>query len=130
MSKVPFTPAGFKELEMKLYAMDDLSLRQEAEDVNADYISWVQANVTLNTDQVYYLEGLDNIFIAQLGSRAAIAFVNRLPLNLELPPDYLSLLATDEEGKWFLDKSTIIASSIPNGPINATGELIYEMQFE
>lgn len=130
MNKVPFTPAGFKQLEAWLYALNNTELRLEADAVNADYIDWVTNHVTLNDDQVDFLNGLDALFIAALGSKAAIAFVNRLPLNLELPDNYALLTAEKKTGKWFLDKSSIMASNTPNGALLATGELTYEMQFE
>lgn len=130
MAKVPFTPAGFQELENQLYTLNDNDLRQEAEDVNANYIAWVNDHVIINTAQMQYLLDLDNLFIASLGAKAAIAFINRLPLNLVLPDNYQVLNGNDDEGKWFLDKSTIVASNTPTGSLLATGELIYEMQFE
>ena len=130
MNKVSFTPAGFKELEGWLNALSNAELRMEADDVNADYIDWVNNHVTLNDDQVDFLNNLDPLFIAALGANASIAFINRLPLNLELPDNYSLLNVEKKTGKWFLDKSSIVASNTPNGSLLATGELIYEMQFE
>lgn len=126
MEKIPFTPQGFATLQAELYALPDPALQAEADAVFNDYVSWVQDHVILNADQVTYLEGLAAVFIAQLASRASIAFINRLPLILVLPPNYS---ATDV-GKWFLDGSTIVALNSPGQAVTATGELIYEMQFE
>ncbi len=129
MEKVAFTPSGFKQLETQLYELSDSDLLAEANAVLADYISWADNHIILNTAQISYLNGLDPLFIASLASKAAIAFVNRLPLNLVLPADY----DADEDegrGKWFLDSSTITASSSPDSSVQATGELIYEFEIE
>lgn len=131
MEKVPFSPAGFKQLETQLYALDDTALRAEALAVLGDYIGWVDDHVVLNSAQVDYLRSLDEIFIASLAANAAIAFVNRLPLNLVLPYDYEVL---DDEnkgrGKWLVDASTIAPSSAPEEPVAATGELVYSIEYE
>jgi hypothetical protein len=129
MEKVAFSQAGFKQLESHLYELNDTALKAEANAVLADYITWVDDHVILDTAQIVYLQSLDNIFIASLAAKAATAFVNRLPLNLVLPPDYNQ---ADEEkrGKWFLDSSTIAASATPGEPVSATGELIYEFEYE
>ncbi|WP_298938720.1 hypothetical protein [uncultured Dysgonomonas sp.] len=127
MEKVAFTPAGFKQLETQLHELSDSALLAEANAVLADYISWADDHIIFSTAQISYLNGLDSFFIATLASNAAIAFVNRLPLNLVLPDDY------DEEegrGKWFLDSSTITASNTPGEPAHATGELIYTFEIE
>ncbi|MNJ95306.1 hypothetical protein D3C87_130160 [compost metagenome] len=128
MEKVTFTPNGFKQLETQLYALSDTDLSDQANSVLADYITWVDDHIILNALQINYLNGLDALFVASLASNAAIALVNRLPLNLVLPDDY------DEEsegrGKWFLDSSTIEVSNTPGEPVTATGELIYTFEIE
>ncbi|MGE8426310.1 MAG: hypothetical protein ACN6O7_00470 [Sphingobacterium sp.] len=128
MEKVTFTPDGFNDLQTALYALTNAELEIEANAVFTDYISWVKDHIILNTAQVNYLEGLDTVFIAQLASRASIAFLNRLPLNLILPPGYDPSLPT--VGKWFLDGSTIQVLNSPGQAVTATGELIYEIQIE
>ncbi|WP_333624266.1 hypothetical protein [Sphingobacterium siyangense] len=128
MEKVSFTPDGFDDLQTALYALSNAELEIEANAVFTDYVTWVKDHFILNTAQVSYLEGLDTLFIAQLASRAAIAFINRLPLNLILPPGYDPSLPT--VGKWFLDGSTIVVLNSPGQAVSATGELIYEIQFE
>ncbi|WP_313491946.1 MULTISPECIES: hypothetical protein [Sphingobacterium] len=123
MEKVAFTPEGFKQLEAQLYDLSDSELLDEANAILADYITWADEHIILNTAQISYLNSLDNLFIASLASKAAIAFVNRLPINLVLPDDY-----DDEEegrGKWFFDNSTISANNTSGEPVVATGELIY-----
>ena len=123
MEKVAFTPAGFKQLESQLYQLSDSALLAEANAILADYITWADEHIILNDAQISYLNSLDDFFIASLASKAAIAFVNRLPLNLVLPEYY----GNDEEGrgKWFEDASTIIANNTPGEQVTATGELIY-----
>ena len=130
MEKVDFSPTGFKDLESQLYELDDTALLAEANAVLANYITWVDEHVILSAAQISYLESLDSFFIASLASKAAITFVNRLPLNLVLPVNYE--LANEEEGrgKWFLDKSTVAASAAPGEQVVATGELIYEFEYE
>lgn len=129
MEKVEFSQAGFKDLESQLYELNDSALQMEANAVLSDYIGWVDDHVVLDATQITYLQSLDNIFIASLAANAATAFINRLPLNLVLPPNYNQ---ADEEkrGKWFLDASTIVASATPGEPVSANGELIYEFQYE
>ncbi|WP_313155976.1 hypothetical protein [Sphingobacterium multivorum] len=129
MAKVPFTPDGFDDLQTTLYALTNAELEVEANAVFTDYISWVDDHVVLNAAQLAYLNALDPVFITQLASRASIAFLNRLPLNLVLPPDY-DPTAIPSVGKWFLDGSTIAVSNSPGQTVTATGELIYEIQFE
>jgi hypothetical protein len=128
MEKVSFTPDGFDDLQTALYALSNAELEIEASAVFTDYVNWVKDHFILNTAQESYLEGLDTLFIAQLASRAAIAFLNRLPLNLIQPPGYDPSLPT--VGKWFLDGSTIVVLNSPGQAVSATGELIYEIQFE
>lgn len=125
MEKVAFTPSGFKQLEAQLYELSDSALLVEANAVSADYIAWADNHIILSTAQINYLNGLDAFFIAALASKAAIAFVNRLPLNLVYS-------AEEEEGrgKWFLDSSTILTSNSPGEPVEATGELIYTFEYE
>lgn len=128
MDKVEFSPQGFKQLETQLYALNDVALQAEANAVLSDYISWVKSHFILDPDQINYLNQLDPVFIASLASKASIAFLNRLPLNLVLPDQYES--ASEGRGKWFLDSSTIVASNIPGETVTATGELIYEFEYE
>lgn len=129
MVKVEFSPEGFKQLEAQLYDLQDSALFTEADAVLLDYIGWVEDHVILSNDQVHYLQGLDPLFIASLATKAAIAFRNRLPLNLVLPEDYRTAHANEGRGKWFLDSSTIAATNIPGAPVTATGELIYEFEY-
>lgn len=129
MEKVEFSQLGFKHLESQLYALDNNALTVEAQAVLSDYINWVNNHVILTTQQVSYLQDLDPLFIASLASNAAVAFINRLPLNLVLPDDYSAVKAGDGRGKWFLDSSTIVASGLPGEPVTATGELIYEFRY-
>ena len=128
MEKVEFSQVGFKQLETQLYELDDIALQSEADAVFNNYINWVDDHVILSTEQVNYLQSLDSLFIASLAAKAAIAFLNRLPLNLVLPDEYES--ADDGRGKWFLDSSTIVACNIPGEQVTATGELTYEFEFE
>lgn len=125
MVKVPFTPQGFKDLEVQLYALDDHALQAEANAVLADYVDWATGHIELTAEQIAYLQGLDTTFIASLAANAAIAFINRLPLNL-LHPE--SDGHSPQRGKWFLDRSTIAASDSPGKTVQATGELIYEFE--
>lgn len=130
MAKVEFSPAGFKDLETQLYELSDVALQSEADAVLADYIDWVDNHVQLSTAQISYLQSLDGYFIASLAAKAAITFVNRLPLNLVLPTNYNEAEQEEGRGKWFLDKSTVAVSNAPGEPVTATGELIYEFEFE
>lgn len=130
MTKVEFSPAGFKDLETQLYELSDIDLQSEADAVLVNYIDWVDNHVQLSTAQITYLQSLDAYFIASLAVKAAITFVNRLPLNLVLPTNYSEAEQEEESGKWFLDKSTIVASATPGEPVTATGELIYEFKLE
>lgn len=125
MEKVPFSPQGFKQLETQLYALDDNALQTEADAVLADYIDWADNHIILTAAQISYLQGLDSLFIASLAANAAIAFINRLPLNLVYPDDGGTV---QKGGKWFLDRSTIVPSNSPGNPLEATGELIYEFE--
>ncbi len=123
MEKVAFSPLGFKQLEEQLHQLTDIELIAEADAVLADYITWAEEHIILSPAQLNYLNSLDNFFIASLASNAAVAFINRLPLNLVLPDDY-----DDEEegrGKWFFDSSTIAVNNTPDEQVMATGELIY-----
>ncbi|OJV55359.1 MAG: hypothetical protein BGO31_20740 [Bacteroidetes bacterium 43-16] len=130
MTKVEFSPAGFKDLEAQLHALDDNALNAEATAVMSDYIDWADNHIILSAAQLSYLQGLDRFFVASLASKAAIAFVNRLPLNLVLPVDYEQDDENEGRGKWFLDSSTIAASNTPGASVQATGELIYEFELE
>lgn len=130
MMKVEFSPAGFKDLETQLYELSDVALQSEADAVFADYIDWVDNHVQLSTAQISYLQSLDAFFIASLAAKAAITFVNRLPLNLVLPTNYSEAEKEEGRGKWFLDKSTIAVRNSPGEPVIATGQLIYEFEYE
>lgn len=130
MEKVEFSPMGFKDLQSQLYELSDTALLAEANAVLSNYITWVDEHVILSAAQISYLESLDSFFIASLASKAAITFVNRLPLNLVLPANYSQTNKEEGRGKWFLDKSTLAASAAPGKPVTANGELIYEFEFE
>lgn len=130
MTKVAFSPAGFKDLETQLYKLSAIELQIEADAVFNNYIDWVDNHVQLSTAQISYLQSLDAFFIASLAAKAAITFVNRLPLNLVLPANYSAANEEEGRGKWFLDKSTVAASNAPGEPVVATGALIYEFEYE
>lgn len=130
MTKVAFSPAGFKDLETQLYKLSAIELQIEADAVFNNYIEWVDNHVELSKAQISYLQSLDTYFIASLAANAAITFVNRLPLNLVLPANYSEAEQEEGRGKWFLDKSTLAVSNAPGEPVTATGELIYKFEFE
>lgn len=128
MSRVPFTPTGFKELEAMLYSLPEAELQAEADAVSTDYVAWAIAHVDLNAAQVDFINSFDETFIRQLGMKAGIVLSNRISLELNLPADYEEREHTRGD-KWFFDHTYLEIYDNTVQPPRATGALIYEIQF-
>ena len=122
MAKVPLTSAGIGELQTYLYSLTEPALLAEAEAVHADFVAWVDGHIELTTAQLDWLGGIDPLYIDYLAAKTAIAFRNRLPLELVVP-------SATGEGKWFLDKKPIAPRWKGPDNIVATGVLSFELGY-
>lgn len=109
MNKVPLSTAGISQLETNLYALSDASLLLEAKALHQDFVDWLDEHIILNNDQITWLKSIDKIFRDYISAKTAIALINRLPLELELPPVPPSGGSSHKKasGKWFQDKDSI-----------------------
>lgn len=68
MEKRPFTPQGLQDLINQLYALPDAELQSEATAIGIDFTLWTNNHFTLSSQQVDFLNAIDERFIAAAAS--------------------------------------------------------------
>jgi len=98
MEKQPLTPTGVSEFVSQLYALPDVFVAAEAEQVAADFRLWLAGRFELTPRQQDFItHGLDAAFIDFVQARIPFAFLNRLPVSYTVmgqAPD------EEEEEEW------------------------------
>ncbi len=82
MEAQPFTSAGVAALMAELYALTDEQLAEQVNEINSDFISWMETNFTLSADQQSYLENMDIQFIQAAAANVGLAVKNRLTVTV------------------------------------------------
>lgn len=126
MTKQPFTSNGAAAKIAELYALSDTALLSQADRIRSNFRDWVEENFLLDTSQVSYLAGVDNVFIEYTAQSLGLAIQNRLNVTLKTPESDPS---TVRISKWITSDSTLSASYDGTGGVTATGELHFTVAY-
>lgn len=123
MKNYPFTPEGVQELLQDLYQLPDAELQQEAELVQADFITWVSAHFQLDANQLAFLNGIAEPTLFLMAAQVAFAMYSRLPITLIKPE-------VSVRGSKFIDPNgDLRTTSDGNGNMTASGSVTIEIRY-
>ncbi len=124
MHKYPFTPIGVAALFQQLYKLDDAALLIEADEISDDLIDWSVRHFEFTNRQIEFLETVNTEFINFVSAQASVAVSNRLSIILN-KPDTSGL----RETKLIRSESNLTTTALPDGSVEANGELIIEISY-
>lgn len=77
MPLYPFTPTGVNSKITAMYALTDAQLLVEAEAAASDFVAWLQANFSFDTEQLDYLSIIPANVSKVWGYLSAATFIGR-----------------------------------------------------
>lgn len=121
MPQQPFTSDGVQQKLNELYALPDDALLSEATSIRQDFRSWLLANFSFNDMQRSYMADMDLRFFNATACETASAIENRLPVQVEMPPEYPDI---EPASKLIEARSSIVYSYTLDG-FTAEGALTF-----
>lgn len=126
MVSYPLTPTGAEDKLEELYALSDRELAVQAMAVMLDFRAWVKSNFSLTTAQNTYVDGINDDAARFFGWQCAIAFQNRIDIELVYPAPP----GTPGYSKWTGSESTVKMSTDGKGNKTLTGILTFVIEYE
>lgn len=119
MAKENLDPTGIENKLSDLYDLSDSLLNAEAIAIRDDFMTWIDTNFNLTTEQDDYLTAMDDKFRDFLADMCYIAVKNRLNIAYEPLADVANLRASKR-----LDvRNNILVSFSVTGGSSFSGEL-------
>ncbi len=126
MPLFPFSPQGVQDLLTELYALPDPDLAIEGDAIASDFKSWIAANFDLTTEQLSYLDAMDDNATDYYGQQCSFCFGNRLEIVL----DYAEKPSNPSYSKWNTSTNSISVQADGTGQSKVSGELVFSLAYE
>jgi len=124
MDTYPLTPQGAEDFQTELYAMTPSEIEDQADDIAADFKTYMKDHFNLTTDQEDFVDGMSRRVATYYGALCAICFEKALTINLVYPappgPGY---------GKWTGSEDEVETQCNKLGDWEATGSVTFTMSY-
>ena len=124
MSKYPFSPSGFINVQSELYDLTASELVFKLTSISCSIIDWIKGNFVLEARQITHLDQINPQVIDFITSQTLFAVKNRLPIYL----DRTGKRDCNDQGKLIKPTSNLTAIS-ENGNFLPGGEFIIEINY-
>ncbi len=125
MPQFPFSPQGVQDLLTELYALPDPDLAIQADAISSDFKTWIAENFDLTTEQISYLNAMDDNATDYYGQQCSFCFDNRLQILM----NYSEKPANPSYSKWNTSTNTISVQADGTGQSKVSGELVFSLTY-
>lgn len=126
MHKQPFTPAGFRALQVQLYQLDDTLLQLEADAIAQHFEQWFFNHFDVSLNQLAFLNEIEPKALSFTAQQTSFAVANRLPVILEKEPEEE---VEDKTGKVIKPQSRFTVTAGSDGNMVVEGELLIQIYY-
>lgn len=124
MEKYPFTATGVAQLQLALYALNNEQLHEEADDLDINFVDWMDGHFILSEEQYGFMADSDADIISYISGQCSLALRNRLPILLDKPADVGA-----RASKIIRPENKLATAWLSDGNYNISGELIIHITY-